>query len=165
MCDVGYADNAKAYRLWSPTQEDNQKQRCQISENFSDPVDFDDFIKGGGEHHRQAEADDEESMVDLPLSSSIPEVDVDSSEPLNAEETPADSTPDSGSNLAPIAVKCGPGPTVVKTGKRGRPRKIYNLVPCDPVVEDSSAEFAGVCKVPIQEALTGPHSEPRCSIG
>ena len=60
-------------------------------------------------------------------------------------------------------MKKGPGrPKMVKTGKAGRPRKEWNMIPVKPL-EIIKEEMANLAEAPdpatLEEALSGPYAD------
>ena len=48
-------------------------------------------------------------------------------------------------------------PAILRTGTRGRPRKVYQTIDAD--VRCADAEFAFVAEIPVKEAMNGSNSE------
>ena len=140
---LGYADEAKAFRLWNPN-----KRKIIISRDVS-------FLKNIECHNDETENEHEQFKYELINQ----KLDEETAEEIQEQEHDDDENLDQNENSGQdrSVVKRGRGrPTIIRTGNVGRPRKIYQTVPIDQemvqLVNDNLTES-------VDELLSGPHAE------
>ena len=187
---IGYSQNAKAYRIWVPNDRKVHVSRdVKFVNQFGVEEKFEDFIssstKIGGVPILTGPNGEQMDTVEVPLhstgSSNQGEQEVLSEAPKSEVATPQISKSEKGAE-----VKRTPGrPKIIRTGKRGRPRKEYNCAPVrqpdfsqgnddeqhadnneqDEDDEEHPKDWQDaeksmlVCEVPLKQAISGPNRE------
>ena len=166
---LGYSDQSKAYRVWVPDVKKTVITRDIVFKENSDtsskkyeefaPENF--FEKEGNETRNLApnprkiviESIPSENFVgdeNQPDDENQPEVD-----PYEIIEEQDEYDENREPRAAPRRVRGRPA--ILRTGTRGRPRKVYQTIDAD--VRCADAEFAFVAEIPVKEAMNGSNSE------
>ncbi|GJQ68313.1 hypothetical protein Trydic_g16908 [Trypoxylus dichotomus] len=139
---LGYSEQTKGFRVYLP---DERKVIITRDVNFIE----------------------ESSIISEQLNDFAPEELVES--PENRKEViyfpvinnPISEVDSDENNPEIVAMKRGPGrPTMEKSGSRGRPRKVYNMIPQNhEATFAEEAEQAFLAEIPMNIALNGPDAE------
>lgn len=135
---VGYSEETKGFRVWLPVE-----QKVIISRDVKflrkvDPTteEFEDFISD------ELYEDFQDKKMEVTL------------EPIE-QGSQSGGEEEEDDNLNEVR---GPGrPRLVRSGNRGRPKKIYNMVPGNPEAELVEQAFLG--EIPMRQALCGSEIE------
>lgn len=151
---VGYADESKGYRIWSIKDKKVLISRDvkftnvnKRNEGVPDVIFPDDVLEENGDGEERSHQED---YIDVPLNTVANEDDAD------REDDPEGSEPEAEENEICEAPRRGRGrPTLQRTGRKGRPRKIYNLASLGAIVEVADEQVM-LSEVPMKQALSGP---------
>lgn len=164
---LGYATDAKAYRLWDPESRKIIKSRdVKVIEEQTDHtlINEDNSIQkfhlqvpatGEGTESKEKQKDEEEELTEDDVDEENVEDRQEQSE--NEVDTHEENYTSPKDYATP---KRAPGrPKLLKTGKRGRPRKLYqtDITQTDTTEQNAQMAFSAIGDVDVEEALTGPH--------
>lgn len=172
---LGYSAESKAYRVWLLEEKkvevtrDVQFLRKFPTPSTDNPEEFcsqdtyprlDDSLDGRGQSDAgdflEVNLDRSRAARSQPGGGNVPRYDGEPNAIEIAEEAAGDANVEieGGAEDAPQSTRRGPGrPRVIRTGQRGRPRKVHSAA---QAAAETREEFSLVTEVPVSEALGGP---------
>lgn len=152
---VGYSDTAKAYRIYIPNKRNVIFSR-DVKFLKRENVNIEDFLL------KQEKKQTQEILVEFPIISENMNQEKIENTPLHLELNPEDSINlnqnekcEKETTEKEVELKRGRGrPKLEKTGKKGRPRKIYKMkIENEPDEDDDTNLEANIGEISLKEAL------------
>ncbi|CAB0004910.1 unnamed protein product [Nesidiocoris tenuis] len=165
---VGYSTTSKAYRVWCPSErktyvardiqfikeEPIGKYREAIPKDFFEDQWFDVEItneQNSTTERRRIEPEQPEQTIEDHAEEADDWEEDEETEEINADTRGNCESPEP--SMVGNRMKRGRGrPRLLRTGSRGRPRKIYTMVP-------ENEEIAGVVEISVKQALSSAQSD------
>lgn len=165
---VEYSEASKGYRIWLPDKRKVIISRdVKFLENLDQrSKDWDDFapkntFELSNDDTKSGDITSEHSTIDILLdeypqeNESLDALDIEIQELQNNEELVEERHEEENEPTEAISKKGSGRPKLLRTGKVGRPRKIYQTV-SDRRKDNENEETGMACEIPLTQALKGP---------
>lgn len=143
---VGYSDTSKAYRVWFSKKGNVQMIRdIRFIEENPLPI--------------EAREDSKLQSPSIDILETLPDTNSRNGDDVNTHQETTEEGEDEPELDPPLAAaRRGPGaPKIIRTGQRGRPKKVYNMIPTNEA-DFISVEEVLLAEIPMDKALNGPSS-------
>jgi len=149
---VGYSEVSKAYRVWIP-----DKRHIEIVRDIKVIDENPDTCSSKKESsHEQSESEVEVDRNEIIFPVTRPQTEgEDSTDEIEPEATDQESEDITSQDIPVTSRRIRGRPRILRTGSRGRPRRIFNAV--EQIQE--SPDIIGLSEISLKEAVRGPDAE------